>query len=675
MKNRPLVSVVMATRNRASLLKESVESILSQSYKNLELLIVDDASSDETSHILKEYAVRDARIRLLSNQTNLGLTKSLNKALREAKGKYIARVDDKAIAHKERIQLQVEFLEANPSCALLGTWAYEMDKEGTIANKKKLPTDSAALKRALIFTNPFVHSAIMMRKEALDKVGWYDERWKYTQDYELYFRIAKFYDTANLSAYLTTYRFAPDSITRTRNREQALFALKARQKALREGFYPKSLRASLGIARGYVSYLVPASLRRGIKGMGYQLRGARSHKEQDRMFKICQVASADISLRFLLLDFMRYLQKEKYEVHAASSDGKWVPEIRNTGIKVQTTMITRRLFTPIADLAALFRLYWFFKKERFDIVHTHTPKASFLGQLAAFFARVPVRITTIHGLYFQKDSSWQKKFIFIPIERIIAKIVHKAFSVNKEDVAFLTGHGIYPSGKVIYVGGGINLRKFDPSRFSKEFIAQKKREIGVPLNTKVVGIVARLVREKGFIPLFAAFVQILKRFPNTVLLIIGPEEPEKRDALDKNIVDTYGIRDKVLFLGERIDVIELYSVMDVFVLPSYREGLGLSILEASAMKRPVVASDIRGCREGVDDKKTGFLVPSSNPAKLAEAIEHILSHPEEAKVMGEEGRKKVEREYDQDAVFELLRKEYEQLLKAKLRISSLGQNP
>src|SRR3989344_5246058 len=391
--------------------------------------------------------------------------------------------------------------------------------------------------------------------------------------------------------------------------------------------------------------------------------------------KICLVVSADISLRFLLLDFMRYLQKEEYEVHAVSSDGKWVPEIRDAGIKVQTIAITRRLFTPIEDLVALFRLYRFFKKEQFDIVHTHTPKACFLGQLAAFFAGVPIRVATIHGLYFQKDSSWQKKIIFIPIERIIAKIVHKAFSVNREDVAFLVDHAIYPSGKVIYVGGGIDLQKFDPGRFSEDFVAQKKQEIGIPLNAKVIGIVARLVREKGFIPLFAAFVQILKRFPDTMLLVIGPEEPGKRDALDKNIVNTYGIRDKVLFLGERTDVIELYSVMDVFVLPSYREGLGLSILEASAMKRPVVASDIRGCREGVDDKKTGFLVPSSNPAKLAEAIEYVLSHLKEARMMGVEGRKKVEREYNQDAVFELIKKEYEQLLKAKFRISSLAQNP
>ncbi len=372
---------------------------------------------------------------------------------------------------------------------------------------------------------------------------------------------------------------------------------------------------------------------------------------------------------------MKYLRQSGFEVWAVSSPGKWISEIEKAGISVKTIGITRKLFTPFADLIALIRLILFFRKERFDIVHTHTPKASFLGQLAAFFARVPVRVITIHGLYFQKDSSWQKKMIFVPVEKIIAKIVHKAFSVNREDVAFLVDHKIYPSEKIIYLGGGINLQRFNPDQFSQEFVAQKKQETGIPLSAKVVGIVARLVKEKGFLPLFAAFAQILKQFPDAVLLVIGPAEPEKNDALDLNVVDEYGIRDKVLFLGERTDVIELYSLMDVFVLPSYREGLGLSLAEASAMKRPVIASAIRGCREVVDDGRTGLLVPSSNPAKLAEAITYILSHPKEAKTMGEEGRKKVEQEYDQNAVFELLRKEYEQLLRAKLRISSLEQNP
>ncbi|MDO8470608.1 MAG: glycosyltransferase family 4 protein [bacterium] len=381
-----------------------------------------------------------------------------------------------------------------------------------------------------------------------------------------------------------------------------------------------------------------------------------------KRIKICQVVSADISLKFLLLEYMKYLQQGGFEVQAVSSQGKWVAEIEKQGIPVHTVEITRKLFTPIADLIALVRLIAFFRRERFDIVHTHTPKASFLGQIAAFFVGVPVRVTTIHGLYFQEDSSLRKKIIFMPIEWIIARIVHLAFSVNREDIASLLKKKMYSPHRVLYLGGGINVDHFNPSRFSKEFILRKRQEIGISPNALIVGIVARLVKEKGFLPLFAAFAEVRERFPNAVLLVVGPYEPEKQDALDVDVVQEYGIQDHVLFLGERVDVVELYAVMDVFVLPSYREGLGLSVLEASAMKRPVVASDIRGCREGVEHGRTGLLVPSANSAKLAEALIYILSHAEEGGAMGEAGRKKVEREFNEKTMFAKMKQEYERLI-------------
>ena len=389
-------------------------------------------------------------------------------------------------------------------------------------------------------------------------------------------------------------------------------------------------------------------------------------EKSKKKIKICQVVSVDLSLRFLLFDFMKYLQKEGFELQAVSSDGKWIWEIRDAGIQIKTISITRKLFTPISDIIALFQLFLFFKKERFDIVHTHTPKATFLGQLAAFFAGVSIRITTIHGLYFQENSSWQKKMLFVPIERIVAKIVHKAFSVNREDVELLLKWKIYTKEKITYIGGGIDLSKFNPERFSQKFIMQKKRSIGIPQKAKVIGIVARLVKEKGFLPLFSAFSSVLEQFPDAILLVVGPKEPEKRDSLDLNVVDEYGIKDKVMFLGERTDVIELYALMDIFVLPSYREGLGLSILEASAMGKPIVSSDIRGCRETVDDKKTGLLVPSNNPAELAKALIYILLHPEVAKNMGKAGRKKVEKEFNERTLFDRIKKEYYLLIEKNI---------
>lgn len=259
-----LVSVLMATRNRASFLEESIESVLSQDYEHWELLIVDDASTDETPALLQDYAKKDARIRIVHNESNIGLTKSLNKALAMARGVYIARLDDKDLADPRRLRLQVEFLESHPAVALVGSWVLKT-REGGTSYVKKLPTQQGEIKRALIFFNPFVHSAIMMRKSALDAVGGYDEGWLYAQDYELYFRLAHLYDLANLPLPLVRSRHAPHSITRTKNREQALFALKARQKALREGLYPRSLRAFIGLAWGYGSVIVPVSFRRLLK--------------------------------------------------------------------------------------------------------------------------------------------------------------------------------------------------------------------------------------------------------------------------------------------------------------------------------------------------------------------------------------------------------------------------
>ena len=261
----PLVSVIMATRNRAGFLKESVGSIVAQTYAFFEFLIVDDASSDGTPDVLGEYAARDPRVRVLRNDSNVGPAKSRNKALREAQGRYVAILDDTDIALPERLRLQVDFLENNPSYALVGSWVLEESRGSSYL--RKLPIDSVAIKRALIFRNPFVHSTVMMRKEVLDKVGLYDERWKYAHDYELYFRIASSYNIANLPLVLSRNREAADSITAAKNKEQALFALKARQKALKEGLYPKSVQASLGIVRGYLSYLIPVSLKRMAQGV------------------------------------------------------------------------------------------------------------------------------------------------------------------------------------------------------------------------------------------------------------------------------------------------------------------------------------------------------------------------------------------------------------------------
>jgi glycosyltransferase involved in cell wall biosynthesis len=294
----------------------------------------------------------------------------------------------------------------------------------------------------------------------------------------------------------------------------------------------------------------------------------------------------------------------------------------------------------------------------------HNPKPSILGQLAAKMAGTPIIINTIHGLYFYKNSSKIKRSFFIFLEKIAAKYSDLIFSQNEEDIATLVKEKIATPERIKYLGNGVDIDKFDIRRFSQEFIYKKKKEINIPKDCKVIGVVARLVEEKGYLDLFRAFEIVLTGFNKTVLLIIGPEEPEKKDAINPKIVKNYNnIEKSVIFLGERSDVDEIYPLMDVFVLPSYREGLPRSILEAMAEKRAVLATNIRGCREEIENGKNGILVPSKNPEKLTEMIIFLFNNPDKAKELGENARSRVEKYFNEKIVFNKISENYQNLIK------------
>ncbi|MCK4454164.1 glycosyltransferase family 4 protein [Candidatus Parcubacteria bacterium] len=384
-----------------------------------------------------------------------------------------------------------------------------------------------------------------------------------------------------------------------------------------------------------------------------------------KKIKICYVTNIDKSIKFILLNQLKFLKNEGYEIFAVCSNGKFIKDIEKQGIKIKIINFKRKI-SPIADLICLLKLFFYFKKEKFDIIHTHTPKPGLLGQLAAKFAGVPIIINTIHGFYFDENSSFFKRKFFIFIEKISAKCSNLIFFVNKEDMDTVAREKICNSDLIKYLSGGIDLSRFNLNRFSEEFILIKRKELGIGSEKKVIGIVARLVKEKGYLDLFEALKKVLRIFPETILLIIGPLEPEKKDAVNPDIIKNYDVEKNVLFLGEKEDVEKIYPLIDIFVLPSWREGLGVSILEASAMKKPVIATDIRGCREAVDDDKSGILVPLKNPESLSQAIIYLLRNPEKAKKMGEEGRKRAEKEFDERLVFGRIKTEYQRLIKEKL---------
>jgi glycosyltransferase involved in cell wall biosynthesis len=209
----PLISVVLPLYNGELYIEEAINSILNQTFKDFELLIINDGSKDRSAEIVKNMS--DERIILIS-QKNTGMAGALNHGLSIAKGQLIARQDADDISHPDRFQKQVDFLKNNPDCALVGTWARIFSDKGSKSRFHQHPTGNLTLKLLLLFNNPFVHSSLMIKKSALDEVGYFDTfKDQLIQDYELWSRIAAKFEIANIPEVLQDYREVSTSISRT----------------------------------------------------------------------------------------------------------------------------------------------------------------------------------------------------------------------------------------------------------------------------------------------------------------------------------------------------------------------------------------------------------------------------------------------------------------------------
>lgn len=187
--NNPLVSVVMPVFNALPWLQEAVDSILSQTYQNFELIAVDDCSTDGSLDVLKDYARRDTRVRVIENVTNSGVPATLNSGIEQSQGDYVARMDADDISDPQRLELQVEHLENHTQCGIVGSWIYRMRQKGDV-RLKTFPERDSDLKLMLMFECCFSHPAVMIRKSVLQDLPYvYDEHFRNAQDYELWARL------------------------------------------------------------------------------------------------------------------------------------------------------------------------------------------------------------------------------------------------------------------------------------------------------------------------------------------------------------------------------------------------------------------------------------------------------------------------------------------------------
>ena len=336
------------------------------------------------------------------------------------------------------------------------------------------------------------------------------------------------------------------------------------------------------------------------------------------------------------------------EVIGMSAPGPFVPQLTEWGIEHVPLRHATRSVSPGHDLAALPELTRLFRGLRPDIVHTHNPKPGLYGRLAARAAGVPGIVNTVHGFYAAPDDPWSRRTLVYALERAASTCSHVELFQNPEDLEVMRRLGVSPR-KFELLGNGVDLGRFQPRRNHEE-IRRARATLGVDSSAVVVGTVGRLVREKGFRELFAAAARMRSIRPEVVFVVVGPEDRVRDDALDASDVAAARSLGNVVFTGHRHDVEDLYAGFDLYVLPSYREGFPRSAMEAAASGLPVIATDIRGCRQVVDHDDNGLLVPVHDADALTLAIAELAGNEPRRVAMGRRGRRKAESDFDDQTV-------------------------
>ncbi len=377
--------------------------------------------------------------------------------------------------------------------------------------------------------------------------------------------------------------------------------------------------------------------------------------------KVAHLTTVDMSLRFLVLPQLTSVVDLGGEAYGISAEGPFVEEIVAAGVRFIPLEGSTRGWSLSEDLRAARALWSILRKIRPDVLHTHNPKPGVYGRIVGRLAGVPLVVNTVHGLYATEEDRPTKRLVVYLLEAIASRCSDAELVQNPEDLELLTRWHISAPQKTGLLGNGVDLERFNPARFDADERARIREEIGARPDDVVVGVVGRLVAEKGYPELFAAAEGLDDRY---LVLAIGPDEPDKPDALPREMVaaaEATGVR----FLGMRDDVDRLYAAMDIFVLPSHREGFPRSAMEAAATGLPVVATDIRGCRQVVADGETGLLVPVEDPEALRAAIIAIGDSGDRRREMGVEARRKAEAEFDERRVVQIVLDTYRRVGRSK----------
>lgn len=345
---------------------------------------------------------------------------------------------------------------------------------------------------------------------------------------------------------------------------------------------------------------------------------------------------------------------------ACAPGGPLLDLVRAENMEVITFDKLVQPLNPIKDLLITLQLLNYLKKNKYHIVHTHNSKAGFIGRLSARLAGVPVVIHTVHGFAFHDQEPLWRRALFRNLERMASRWSDRMIFISQPLIDWALREKICKKDRIVKIYSGIDLHRFLPVTDDEKIRIRKKWDIGH--DVPVIGIISKLWEGKGHQVLIKAFKEIKKDIREARLIIVG--EGYLEDSL-RRYVKSIGMEDSVLFTGFQSDVSEILACFDMAVLPSFFEGMGRVLLEAMAMEKPVVASNVGGIPDLVKDGINGLLTNPGDVEELAHALKKILNNRSLALKMGKEGRKMVTLQFSAETMVNSLSHIYLEHLKKK----------
>jgi glycosyltransferase involved in cell wall biosynthesis len=380
----------------------------------------------------------------------------------------------------------------------------------------------------------------------------------------------------------------------------------------------------------------------------------------DRLRVLHVTATTTGGVGLLILFLVKHLDPRAFDLSVAFGRGYLLDRsFDEAGVTVYALSASRRV-NVFSILRGTLEVYRILSRGRYDIVQSHTSIGGVMGRLAGWAARVPVVLWTVHGLGAHPGHPGWKRALIRKVEALLDWFTDHYVAVSEHLREEAVRAGIFRESKVTVIPNGL---QFDhiPSTFDRD---AKRRALGIAADCPVIGTVTRLEPQKANAVFLRAVALVMRRVPNLVTLIAG-DGPERREL--EELAVELGIAAQVRFLGWRDDAVELLGTLDLFCMSSRWEGCPMVLLEAMAMRRPVVATDIGGVREIVVNGETGLLIAPGNAEAFADAVLGLLAADGERERMGAAGRRRVEQHFNAESMLAAYARLYRDLVAGRRR--------